>query len=61
MGASLVEVDKIRPCRDSHVESAALRAAEAFDRLPQVQLFSRSNQGFSTSGDDIKRRVLHCA
>lgn len=36
MGASLVEVDKIRPCRNSHGESAALRAAEAFDRLLQV-------------------------
>lgn len=33
VGASLFEVDKIRPRRDSCGESAFLRAAEAFDRL----------------------------
>lgn len=37
MGASLVEVDKIRRCRDSRGESASLRAAEAFDRLLRVR------------------------
>lgn len=37
VGASLVEVNKIRPFRDSRAQSASLRAVQAFDRLPQVR------------------------
>lgn len=67
VGASLVEVDKIRPHRDSCRESASLRAAEAFDRFAvsaplttEVQLFSRSNQAFPPLAITSNATFLHC-